>query len=140
MIYLDKNYLTSHAFERFIDESSQDNAAILDNAEMENIMLIKTYIGSRYDVMAIFDEVEPIPNELLKRLLAKMMLYDIVRRNAARKVPTDYKEDYERALKTLKDIAQGKLPLDGLPIAVNADGKPISHTMWGNNTNENYYI
>lgn len=140
MIYIDKAYLTNHAFERFIDESSQDQATILDTVELENIMLIKTYLGSRYDVMAIFDTTDPIPNELLKRLLAKMVLYDIIRRNAARKVPSDYKEDYENALKTLKDIAQGKLPLDGLPVAVNPNGDPISHSMWGNNTNEKYYI
>lgn len=141
MIYLDKDDLITDAFERFIDESSQDNETVLDKAELRAIKFVKTLIGTRYDVDLIFNEDEPIINELLVQILSRIVIYRIVRRNAARKVPTDYKEDYDEAVKWLQEIAIGKLPLDGLPVPTDESGNPTnSNSMFGNNTNPNYYI
>ena len=68
-------------------------------------------------------------------------MYDIVRRNAARKVPTDYKEDYDKAIELLEKIATGRMPVNGLPEATDEAGYPItSNTVWGNNTNKDFYI
>jgi len=103
--------------------------------------LIKSYIGSRYDVEMIFDEDEPVKNELITRILVKLCLFDIIRRNAARKVPADFKEEYDKAIELLEKIAYGKLPVSGLPVPTDDDGNPIeSTTISGNNTNENFYI
>jgi len=152
MIYLLKEDLIASAFERFIDESSGDTPPegetiqqvrnrILTEVEKQNIELITTYIGTRYNTVAIFDEDEPIRNPLLVKILVKLCLYDIVRRNAARKVPTDYKEDYDKALLQLEKIATGRLPITGLPQATDNDGNPItSESVWGNNKNKDYYI
>lgn len=87
MIYIDKDYLISQAQERFIDESSQNDEEIIDQIELTQIAVIKTYLGTRYDVNTIFDEDSPIENEVLKEILAKLVLYKLIRRNAARKVP-----------------------------------------------------
>lgn len=141
MLYLVKEDLITASFERFIDESTLDQAETLDNVEAQNIALIKSYIGSKYDVEAIFDEDAPVKNELITRILVKLCLYDIIRRNAARKVPSDFKEEYDKAIELLEKIAYGKLPVNGLPVPTDDDGNPIeSTTMWGNNTNENFYI
>jgi len=152
MIYLEKEDLIASSFERFIDESSGDKPAqgetiddvrqrILDQTELKCIDIVKTAIGTKYDVDAIFDEDEPIKNEMLVDILVKFMLYKIVRRNAARKVPTDYKEDYTEAKETLEKIATGRIPLSGLPIATDGDGNPlVSQSVWGNNKNDNFYI
>lgn len=141
MIYLVKTNLISHAFERLIDESSLDQASTLDEIELQNIELIKSYIGTRYDVNLIFAEVAPIHNEMITRILVKLVLFDLVRRNAARKVPTDYKEEHKEAMELLEKIATGKLPVTGLPIPTDGEGNPIiSNTMWGNNSNKNFYI
>lgn len=140
MIYLSKEDLISLAFERFIDESSENNLEILDTVELQNIELIKSYIGSRYDVAEIFNPIAPINNEILKRVLIKLVLYDIIRRNAARKVPADYKEEYDKALELLEKIATGRMPLSGVPIPTDEDGNSTSNSLWGNNTNPNFYI
>lgn len=152
MIYLEKEDLVALSFERFIDESSGDTPAdgetiedvrnrILEDIEAKNIALISSYIGTRFDTDVIFDEVDPVENELIKNILVKLCLYDIVRRNAARKVPTDIKEDYENAMELLQKIATGRLPISGLPIATDEDGNPItSESVWGNNKNEDFYI
>ena len=141
MIYLNKDNLISLAFERFIDESSDDNENILDTVESQNIELIKGYIASRYNVAEIFNVLAPIKHEILIRILTKLVLYDVIRRNAARKVPTDYKEEYDKAIELLEKIATGRIKLDGLPLPTDENGNPINSTsLWGNNSNPNFYI
>ncbi|HCY81530.1 MAG TPA: hypothetical protein DHV22_08000, partial [Xanthomarina gelatinilytica] len=137
MIYLEKEDLVTFAFERFIDESSGDTTGegetiqqvrdrVLDDVEEKNIALISSYIGTRYDAVLIFDEDAPIRNELLLTVLVKLCVYDIIRRNAARKVPTDYKDEYDKAIELLEKIATGRLPVNGLPEAVDDEGNPIT--------------
>lgn len=140
MVYLLKTDLITHAFERLIDESSADFEHTLKNVESENIGIIKSYLGSRYDVDTIFNKIAPIRNALLIRILTKLVLYDVVRRNAARKVPTDYVEEYKAAMETLEKIAFGKLDIKELPPAIDEDGQVISNTLFGNNRNSNFYI
>jgi phage gp36-like protein len=140
MIYIDKDYLISHAQERFIDESSQNDDEILDQIELTQIAIIKTYLGTRYDVNTIFDEDSPIENEVLKEILAKLVLYKLIRRNAARKVPNDYKEQFDEAMKTLKEVATGIIRLDGVPSAVASNGSVVSNSISGNLSNSNFYI
>ena len=140
MIYLDKNNLITHAFERLIDESSLDFQLTLDNTEAQNIELVKSYIATRYDVELIFNQTNPVRNELLVRIISKLVLYDIVRRNAARKVPSDYTEERDKAMELLEKIATGRIKLDGLPLPTDDNGKTLSNTLWGNNTNKNFYI
>ena len=140
MIYIDKDYLISQAQERFIDESSQNDDEIIDQIELTQIAIIKTYLGTRYDVNTIFEEDSPIENEVLKEILAKLVLYKLIRRNAARKVPNDYKEQFDEAMKTLKEIATGIIRLDGVPPAVDTNGSVVSNSISGNLSNPNFYI
>lgn len=140
MIYIDKDYLISQAQERFIDESSQNDEEIIDQIELTQIAVIKTYLGTRYDVNTIFDEDSPIENEVLKEILAKLVLYKLIRRNAARKVPNDYKEQFDEAMKTLKEIATGIILLDGVPPAIDSSGSVVSNSISGNLSNPNFYI
>jgi phage gp36-like protein len=140
MIYIDKDYLISHAQERFIDESSQNDDEILDQIELTQIAIIKTYLGTRYNVENIFAEDSPIDNEVLKEILAKLVLYKLIRRNAARKVPNDYKEQFDEAMKTLKEVATGIIRLDGVPSAVASNGSVVSNSISGNLSNSNFYI
>lgn len=158
MIYITKDDLITNSYERFIDESSKDVTSTLDKNEARAIAIVKSYISGRYDVNSIFaslvlpdetgdpeglDEPEYTPSirhELLVEIIAKITLYKVFRRNAARKVPEDVKEDYEWAIKELAGVRNGSIPLIGLPPAVDESGQPISKTIWGNNTQTDYYI
>lgn len=140
MIYIDKEYLVSFAQERFIDESSQSDDTILDQIEETQIAVIKSYLGTRYDTATVFDETDPVHNEVLREILAKLVLYKLIRRNAARKVPNDYKEQYDEAMKTLKEVSIGIIPLSDVPAAVDSTGAIISNSISGNLTNKDFYI
>ena len=112
MIYLNKEYLKTHIYERFLIESTSDFEQMLLNSELEWIDIIKSMLSSRYDVSKIFDTNTPIHNELLKRILSKFIIYDAVRRNAARKVPTDFENEKKWAEEMLEKISVGKIVLD----------------------------
>lgn len=141
MNYLTKQNLISYMQERFINESSENDEDILNEIESKNIELVKSYIGTRYNVMIIFDLVTPVLNQLLISIITRLTAYDLVRRNAARKVPTDYKEDYDQALKDLKEISTGVIRPNGLPTPTDTLGNSTnSNSIWGNNTNKDFYI
>ena len=136
MIYITENDLTADSFERFITDSSADIDDTLDKNELRAIDIVKTYLSARYDVTAIF--TTPIRHEMLVDIICKITLYKVFRRNAARKIPADAKEDYDWAMKMLEKIEAGKPVLD-LPIKI-IDGTPISTSIWGNNKQADFYI
>lgn len=141
MVYLTKEDLISSTFERFIDESTEDQEETLGLVEGENIELIKSYLGTRYNVNQIFSVSAPIRNTILVRILKSLVMLDVVSRNAARKVPSDYEAKYNKAIELLEKLATGRLKIKGLPGPVDDNGGPIqSNSLWGNNTNKNFYI
>lgn len=139
MKYLNELDLRARIQTRLKDESQADNFSE-DDLEAQNIELIKSMIGSRYDVATIFNEDSPLVNGLLTRILTNLVIYDLVRRNAARKVPSDYKDNYDEAMKLLQKINSGALLLDGLPSAKDNEGNTLSDTIWANNRNEDNFL
>jgi phage gp36-like protein len=140
MDYLIKDDLVVVAYERFIDESSETET-ILDELEKRAIAYLKTVLGTRYNVTALFDEDEPIRNELIVQILCYVVIYNLFKRNAARKLPSTFKDDYDDAMKLLKDIATGVIKLDGVPLPVDENGNTIvSNTIFGNLKNKDFYI
>lgn len=151
MKYITRDDLLTGSYEQFITESTRDDWEVINNIESKAIALVKTYL-SRYDTDSIFgiilineedeDEIDttpPIHNELLADILTKITLYRLFRRNAARKIPEDIKEDYAWAIKELEKIRNGSTKLD-LPPKLDEQGNIVSKSLWGNNTNNDYYI
>lgn len=152
MRYLTQTDLTANSYERFITDSSKDDPAVLDRLEDRAIALAATFM-ERFDTDTIFGTYVPaeaegdppvlipgIRHALLIEIIAKITLYNLFRRNAARKIPEDIKEDYDWAVKELERIRNGATTLKGLPPAIDENGQPISNTIWGNNANGNFYI
>jgi len=139
MIYLSDEDLITDSAERFINDSIADFQQAKDKAEAKCIGIAKTMLRQRYDVDVIFDEAAPLRDEFLVEIITKLTLHKIFGRNAARKVPTDVKEDYDWAMKQLQLLNSGKVELN-LPIPTNDDGTASAAPMFGNNTNEDFYI
>ncbi|WP_166964634.1 DUF1320 family protein [Yeosuana marina] len=139
MIYITEDDLKTESFERFITESTSDFPTVKDKAELKSIGIAKTMLKGRYDVDTIFDETTPIKDEFLVEIITKLTTCKIFGRNAARKLPTDIKEDFDWAMKQLEKINAGRLVLE-LPLNSPTYGAPSGDTLWGNNKNENFYI
>lgn len=157
MIYITEEDLNTDSYQRLIENASSDINTTLSKTEARVIAIIKTYIADRYDVNSIFptrivnieddedseDEeviIGGIRDEVLIDIISKKLLYRIFRRNAARKIPTDIREDYEDAIKTLEKIGRGEMILHGLPPSLDEQGQILSHSIWGNNTSTDHYI
>lgn len=140
MIYLQDDDLKTDSQERFIQESTADNENSIDKIEERVVELVSTYMADRYDTDLIFNPVAPIRNAVLVDIISKITLYNVFRRNAARKVSTDIKEDYDWAIKELGKINAGTLVLGKLPVPGPAKPEPNSDSLWGNNSNPNFYI
>lgn len=140
MIYLTESDIHAHIQIRLKDESQADFVEALNIIELQNISVIKSYLTSKYNTEQIFKENQPLKNGILTKILTHLVLYDLVRRNATRKVPTDYKDDYDWAIKQLERINSGALILDDLPQPTDENGNVLSDSIWGNNTNKNFYL
>ncbi|MBX7204160.1 MAG: DUF1320 domain-containing protein [Bacteroidia bacterium] len=139
MIYLTQDDLNLESFERFITESTGGDSSIVDNAEKKAIAHCKTFL-SRYDVEDVFDEEEPIRDEHLANIIAIITCYKIISRNAARKVPSDAREDYKWALEQLEKIQTGRVTLELPPRIDSSTGNAVSNAIFGNISNPDFYI
>ncbi len=148
MKYINKDDLISVIQERLMTETValspeaplNDNT-ILNDIEEKAIDLVVSYISGKYDYTRIFPDAPetPIRNGILVQIIASIVIYRSVRRNAARKVPEDYMQLYSDALKQLEKIQSGSMKLVNCPLLSNDDGSPVS-PIYGNNTNDNFFI
>jgi phage gp36-like protein len=82
-------------------------ATIMEPIEKQNIAFIRSKLSGRYDMDPVFAASGDDRNQVILKILLKMCLYDFIRRNAARKVPDDYREDYNWAIKELEKLQSG---------------------------------
>lgn len=93
----------------------------------------------RYDVDEVFNPSDPIRDEFLASIMAVITCYKILTRNKARKINTDLKDRYKWALEQLEKIQTGKVLLN-LPPKLDEAGESTVPTLYGNNTNTDFYI
>lgn len=115
-----------------------DENTILNGIEEKAIDLVVSYISGTYDHEQIFADI-PIRNGVLVQVIASIVVYRSVRRNAARKVPEDYTELYKDAIKYLERIQSGAMKLVNCPKLTKDDGTSAS-PVYGNNTNKDFFI
>ena len=121
------------------ERNQEDRESILTHLEAQNITIIKSKLKGRYDTNAIFSATGEQRHWLIVRILTKLVIYDYVRRNAARKVPEDYVAEWKWAMKELEMIRSGKEKPDGLPELTDAEGQS-SVILHGNTTDKDNYL
>lgn len=152
MRYLDKDDLIEVIQERFLDDSIQFDDDIIDGLEKKAIAFVVSYISGTYKTNEIFggdwwedtpEETEPTGtmrrHPLLTFVMARLVTYWGVRRNAARKVPEDYREIKDEAISILTKIQSGAQTLPGIPEITGEDGSSAK-LMYSNTTNDNLFI
>lgn len=138
MRYLEKEDLIEVIQEYLLDDSKQFDDRVTDGLEEKAIAFVVSYISGRYKTDEIFnDPVKRTP--LLIFVIARLVVYWTVRRNAARKVPEDYKTIYDEAVSILSKIQSGIQSLPGMPEVTGDDGS-TAKLMYGNTTNDNLFI
>lgn len=142
MKYINKDDLITYIQERLLNEcimgANGVDETILTKIEAPVIDLVISYIGGKYKTSEIFGETV-LRNGVLVQLISMIVVYRVVRRNAARKVPDDIIEFYKDAIKQLEKIQSGSQYLENLPLIQAADGTTAS-LVYGNNTKKDFFI
>ena len=145
MRYISKDDIISLIQERLMRESIATEAPVeiegselLNDIENKAIDLAISYISGKYDCEKIFAG-NPIRNGVLVQVIASIVVYRSVRRNAARNVPEDYVALYNEAIKTLEKMQAGSVKLVNCPLLMKEDGSKVS-PLFGNNTNNDFFI
>ena len=135
LYFLRKEDLVNQIFEDYLDDSIEDDLDILENIELENISLMKGKLRDRYDVSKIFGTADYEDKPMIRKILASLINYAVVKRNKARKIPNTFSDEYKWAMAWLKDVKDGKeTPV--LPL-LEVTRKEVK---WGNNKNNDLYI
>ena len=114
--FLTPQDLKAGMIDKFLTERSDEQPEVLMALiETKKIALIKAKLSGRFDTTAIFAATAADRDYLIVDILVKLCLYDFIRRNAARKVPEDFLEDWKWANKQLDMLAAGTLAPDSLP-------------------------
>ena len=138
MKYITNTDLKNIIRDDMLTSSIQGQTEMLDELETNAIGKVKAYLFGLYKVDLIFDGETVLRNPLLVEIIAKLVTYAAVRRNAARKVPADYSDLEDQAYSLLQRIADGKMTLIDLPVVTNEDG--TEKLMWGNSKKTENYV
>ena len=138
MKYITNTDLKNIIRDDMLTSSIQGQTEMLDELEANAIGKVKAYLFGLYKVDLIFDGETVLRNPLLVEIIAKLVTYAAVRRNAARKVPADYSDLEDQAYSLLQRVADGKMTLIDLPVVTNEDG--TEKLMWGNSKKTENYV
>lgn len=149
MTYIDKDDILDVIQQQLITPGLADSSTAtvdLSNNEMLNrletkaIDRVKSFISIRYDCDKIFAST-PIRNETLVQIIAAIVVYRAVRRNAARKVPDDYVKLYDDTTNDLTKIQNGGMMLPNCPAVETLDerGNDIPNS-YGTTYNPDFFI
>ena len=138
MKYITNTDLKNIIRDDMLTSSIQGQTEMLNELEANAIGKVKAYLFGLYKVDLIFDGETVLRNPLLVEIIAKLVTYAAVRRNAARKVPADYSDLEDQAYSLLQRVADGKMTLIDLPIVTNEDG--TEKLMWGNSKKTENYV
>lgn len=136
MEFLQKKDLETKLFENYIDESEQEDMDALDEIELQGIAMIKSKLRKIYDVEIIFSNAVYPDRALIVWALTGIVVYRMIKRNAARKVPSDFDKDYIEVKEWLKGVQEGNETPD-LPILEGSESKEL---YYGNSKNESLYF
>ena len=133
--FLSSKELEGRLFSQFIDENNAEDVDAIQTIEKQAIALVKSKLKSRYDITPMFGAEQYSGRDLIVWAVVGIVVYRFIRRNAARKVPTDMADDYKEVIKWLTDVRDG-LEDPELP-ALPLEEKRV---FYGNNKNENLYL
>ena len=133
--FITRDDLKTRVFEQYIDESEQEDIDATEAIERQAIALVKSKIKKRFDVPIIFSDAPYEGRELIIWAISGIVTYRVIKRNAARKVPSDFVKDYDEVKEWLNGCRDG-LEHPDLPVPEEVEQKLVN---WGNSTNQDLY-
>ncbi|MEH6406662.1 MAG: phage protein Gp36 family protein [Leeuwenhoekiella sp.] len=134
--FISREDLETRVFEDYIDESEQEDIEATQIIEKQAIAYVKSKLRKRYDIDTIFSPAVYEGRDLITWAISGIVAYRLIRRNAARKVPSDFVKDYDEVKEWLNAVRDGNDNPD-LPVLEEVQEKQV---LWGNSKNEDLYL
>lgn len=122
MPFLTAQELTTEAPESFINILKGTEANIIDEIIKDQISIMKTNLGSYYDIQEIFDKTAENRDRTVLNYLKDLVFYKLQKR---RKPGVLDPSEYDEAMKWLEELSTGKRKADLPPKKVDTDGDGI---------------
>jgi hypothetical protein len=140
MIFLTTDDLKAHSFEKYLNESFGDFETAREICEVQGIAEIRSKLNARYDCNEIFNKSGENRHPLIVKVLSIIVIHSLLSRNSARKFKEESDLNYKWAIGWLKDVRDNKENPEGLPLKTTDGATGTKRPIWGNNSNENYYL
>ena len=107
MAFLVKDELKTVSTLEIIDIITNSDDEIINMIIEECIDVMKTYLGSYYDMDEVFAKTGDDRNKTLLKYLKALVIYEIPKRRG-KQVPRDQAEDFNEAMRWLEKVAAGE--------------------------------
>jgi hypothetical protein len=129
MSYIDQSDYLPYIRDKILNQVIESTPAILDDAELTAISVVKDALHSNYNVADIFARTGTDRHPQVVRWCITLVLYFIYERIPDNQTPERIKTNYEITLQTLADIEDAKKSVD-LPRLV-VEGIKKTNFRWG---------
>jgi phage gp36-like protein len=132
MAYLTANEITSVMYQYQLNEITDSDSQIVEQAIAAAVEEMKSYLSQRYDTHAIFAQAGAGRNALILENTKVITVWNIIRLSNVDAIYDMWRERYDRVIDWLKRAAAEKINPD-LPPKLNADGEEDSRIKAGSN-------
>ena len=131
MAFIDKTFILQHLSQDAYDEITDGDDTMIDPPINQALDFIREYLGTRYDIDAIFAEADTTKYVTLRKIAVDIAIYNLYSYHVSPKhVPDHRMLNYEHGCDVLKKYAKGDIG-DGLPEITAAEGeareKAVTH-------------
>lgn len=113
-----------------LDQATDINDDLLDEAEATAIQVVRDALYSRYNVDDIFAQTGDDRAKQVVRWVLTLSIYYIYDRLPDRIIPERVKENYQDTINILTAIEDGKKSVE-LPLLTDADNEDLTKFRWG---------
>jgi phage gp36-like protein len=127
--------IRTNRLEQILEETDEDEDAILDAAEAEALAVIRMYLV-KYDLNTEFGKTGNARSKIVLRWAKVLVIYYIYERVPDEMCPERVVKNYEKALEQLEAVLEGDAQVPGLNQVQEADpgtgdSVPVTRRRWG---------
>lgn len=117
MRFIEERELETRKTKHIIEAIDENNSYIINEIVEMAISDVSTYLSAKYDVEFIFNQKGDKRNPTIKRIVIDFVTMYLFERFSSNEIPDSVTERYDKNIKMLQDLANGRLGIN-LPLKV----------------------
>lgn len=130
MVFITDEDLQNSVANEILQQIINGNDKLADNSENTAIGMVRDMLADRYDIDTEIAKTANERHPVLKMWVTAITVYLMYAHIHDDEIPARIEKDYDDALKTIKEIARGKIPTNLSPLQ-NETGNPKRYIRYG---------